>query len=76
MTGKKVNFVRSGDGILTSTLSEEAKRELKKSESSSEFQYYGPAGKEDLEWTLDQLTESLTSWEKFVGDHEPWFEST
>lgn len=35
--------------------------------------YFGPDGKVDMAWTIGCVDESLTSWESFVREHEPWF---
>ena len=40
----------------------------------SDYSYYGPTGKGDLEWTLAQMLEEPRSWEEFVEANEPWFE--
>ena len=34
--------------------------------SDEDFNYCGSSGKEDLEWTLAQMHEKLTSWEEFL----------
>jgi len=39
------------------------------------YSYYGFDGQKDLDWTLQQLTDKPTTWEKFVKDYEPWFEN-
>ena len=40
----------------------------------TEYHYFGPTGKKDLEWTLAQVKDPLTSWETFVRANGPWFE--
>ena len=40
----------------------------------TEYSYFGPTGKKDLEWTLAQVEDPLTSWETFVRANGPWFE--
>lgn len=37
------------------------------------YGYYGLTGKDDLKWTLEQMTEKPRGWEEFVRDHQPWF---
>jgi hypothetical protein len=37
------------------------------------YSYFGPTGKQDLEWTLAQMTEAPNTWEDFVKANEPWF---
>ncbi|KAH8698471.1 NmrA-like family-domain-containing protein [Talaromyces proteolyticus] len=40
----------------------------------SEWSYYGPTGQKDLEWTLEQVDEKLTTWREFLEANGPWFE--
>ncbi|KAL9032575.1 MAG: hypothetical protein Q9180_006425 [Flavoplaca navasiana] len=39
-----------------------------------DYECYGPTGQEDLDWTLAQMDDPPTTWEKFVGENEPWFD--
>lgn len=39
----------------------------------TDYEYYGPSGREDLRWTLEQVSDGLTTWETFVQREEPWF---
>lgn len=42
----------------------------------SQWGYYGPQGRKEVEWTKDLVKgtgETLRDWEGFVRDHEPWF---
>ena len=39
-----------------------------------DYSHNGPTGKKDLEWTLAEMQEEPTSWEKFVEADEQWFE--
>lgn len=39
-----------------------------------DYAFYGPTGQEDLDWTLAQMDDSPTTWEKFVEENEPWFD--
>lgn len=74
VTGKKATYTQTSDGEMTGTLTAEMQRELKKSAGlMSDFSYFGPTGKNDLEWTLKQMTEKPTMWEDFVKANEPWF---
>ncbi|KAL8791095.1 MAG: hypothetical protein Q9213_000302 [Squamulea squamosa] len=38
-----------------------------------DYQLFGPGGQEDLNWTLAQMDDPPTTWEKFVEANEPWF---
>ena len=40
----------------------------------SEWEYFGPTGLKDLEWTLGEMEERPTTWEEFVVREGPWFE--
>lgn len=40
-----------------------------------DLEYFGPTGREDLEWTLAQLKDKPTTWESFVEAEGPWFGS-
>lgn len=70
VTGKVVKLVESDFSHFP-----EAMREaLKEAERMGEFGYYGPKGREGLEWTLEQVGGELSSFEDFVRENEPWFE--
>ena len=76
VTGKKVEFVQLPHGTSRSTsLSPEMRQSLQESTGLiKDYSYYGPTGREDLEWSLAQVGEKLTSWEEFVRENEPWFD--
>lgn len=75
VTGKKVVFVRRTGGAPMGALSLQMVTSLKESTGLiSDYSYYGPTGKKDLEWTLAQMHEEPTSWEDFIKANEPWFE--
>lgn len=40
----------------------------------TEYAYYGPGGREQLDWTLAQMEERPRGWEEFVRAEGPWFE--
>lgn len=40
----------------------------------TEYAYYGPEGKEQLDWMLAQMEEKPRSWEDFVRAEGAWFE--
>jgi hypothetical protein len=74
ITGKTIRFQQTGDSAEHSTLSEAQKQALKGSKGLiTEYSYFGPAGKRDLGWTLEQMTEKPMSWEGFVQENQPWF---
>ena len=65
VTGRGVSFVQ--DPGNQAGLTEEVRKIMKESAGLlSEWEYYGPTGRKDLEWTLDQLHEKPTSWEDYV----------
>ena len=65
VTGRGVSFVH--DPGNHAGLTEEVRKIMKESAGLlSEWEYYGPTGRKDLEWTLDQLNEKPTSWEDYV----------
>jgi hypothetical protein len=39
------------------------------------WDYYGPTGKEDLEWTLAKMEEKPRTWKEFLVDTGPWFKA-
>lgn len=71
VTGKEIRLAGSGPSSLLPALEAAMKgaRGL-----ITVYAYFGPTGQADLDWTLEKLTEKLTSWEQFVEDHQPWFE--
>lgn len=75
ITGKNVIFVQRTGGAPMGALSPEMVNSMKESTGLiSDYSYYGPTGKKDLEWTLAQMQEEPTSWEDFVKANEPWFQ--
>ncbi|KAH8649848.1 hypothetical protein BX600DRAFT_502226 [Xylariales sp. PMI_506] len=75
VTGKTVRLQSVTDGTEHSTMPEEQRRELKKAGGLiTKYSYYGPSGKADLAWTLEQLAQPPTSWERFLQDFQPWFQ--
>ena len=75
VTGKKVVFTQRTGGASMGALTPEMVESLKESNGLiGDYSYYGPTGKKDLEWTLAQMNEEVTSWEEFVRANEPWFE--
>lgn len=75
ITGKNVIFIQRTGGAPMGALSPEMVKSLKESTGLiSDYSYYGPTGKKDLEWTLAQMQEEPTSWEDFVKANEPWFQ--
>ena len=76
LTGSTVIFAQKTGGDPMSALSPEMVQSLKESAGlMSDYLYYGPTGKRDLEWTLAQMQEKPTGWDEFVEANEPWFEN-
>lgn len=74
ITGKEMKFVQADSGSSNQALPPETAKMLKDGAGLiDEYHYYGPTGQKDLEWTLAQLDDSPTTWEKFVEANEPWF---
>ncbi|TVY28036.1 NmrA-like family domain-containing protein [Lachnellula hyalina] len=74
ITGKKVTYAQVGADQARGNLTAEMQRKLKKSVGLiDDYSYFGPTGREDLKWTLDQLTDAPNTWESFVNANEPWF---
>jgi uncharacterized protein YbjT (DUF2867 family) len=40
----------------------------------TKWAYYGPTGQQDLDWTIEQVDERLTTWREFLEANGPWFE--
>ena len=75
VTGRKVTYVQVEAGESNKNLTAKMQKELKKSVGLiDDYSYFGPTGKEDLEWTLAQMKEKPNSWEWFVRENGPWFE--
>ena len=75
VTGKKVIFTLRTSGAPMGALTPEMVKASKEMGGLiSDYSYYGPTGKKDLEWTLAQMNEEVKSWEDFVRANEPWFE--
>ena len=76
VTGRTVTYSQVDPAIANEKLTDEMKEGLKgKDRASEEFSYFGPKGRKDLEWTLEQMigNEKPTAWEEFVRKNEPWF---
>ncbi|KAL8786619.1 MAG: hypothetical protein Q9195_008141 [Heterodermia aff. obscurata] len=72
--GKEVKYVEGGPEA--SNMPPEIATALKEMKGFIEdLEYFGPTGKEDLEWTLAQLKDKPTTWESFVEANGPWFGS-
>ncbi|OBT45176.1 hypothetical protein VE00_04284 [Pseudogymnoascus sp. WSF 3629] len=75
VTGKQVSYSLIDADASVGGFTPEMRAELKKSAGlMDDYSYYGSTGKEDLEWTLAQVKDKLTTWEEFVQANEPWFE--
>ncbi|KUJ20143.1 NmrA family transcriptional regulator [Mollisia scopiformis] len=74
VTGRTVTYEQIGSDKKQGNLTAEMQKQLKDStEGINTWSYFGPNGEKDLEWTLAQLEEKLTSWEEFLRNNEPWF---
>ncbi|KAL9039863.1 MAG: hypothetical protein Q9214_004705 [Letrouitia sp. 1 TL-2023] len=74
VTGRIVTFVPKPAGSVSAGMTPEMIKVQNESAGLiKDYQYYGPTGPKDLEWTLDQIKEPLTTWEEFVKKNEPWF---
>jgi hypothetical protein len=75
VTGKKVTYQQAIDvNQAKGNLTKEMHKVLKESRGLiSKYSYFGPNGRQDLEWTLAQMTETPNIWEDFVRANEPWF---
>ncbi|KAL8841788.1 MAG: hypothetical protein Q9170_000821 [Blastenia crenularia] len=72
VTGKDLKFVQATSG--GSGLPSEVLKMLKGGAGLiDDYQYYGPTGQKDLQWTLAQMDDAPTTWEKFVEVNKPWF---
>lgn len=75
VTGKKVIYEQIDIEKKQGTLTQEMHDQVKKSLGLINiWGYFGPMGKDDLEWTLAQMEERPNTWEGFVKGNEPWFE--
>ncbi|KAL9615220.1 MAG: hypothetical protein Q9167_000314 [Letrouitia subvulpina] len=74
VTGRTVTFVpRPPDSASAGMTPEMVKVQRESAGLIKDYHYYGPTGPKDLEWTLAQIKEPLTTWEEFVKKNEPWF---
>ncbi|KAK3166644.1 hypothetical protein OEA41_009769 [Lepraria neglecta] len=75
VTGKKVRFVQIPGGTTKVSLPPEMMRILKDSLGLiKDYEYYGPTGEREVQWTLEQIEGKASTWEEFVRAKEPWFE--
>lgn len=74
VTGRIVTFVpRPASSVSAGMTPEMVKVQNESAGLIRDYQYYGPTGLKDLEWTLAQIKEPLTTWKEFVKKNEPWF---
>ena len=72
VTGKKVILTQGTSGASMGGLTPEMVKSLKESNGlMDDHSYYGPTGTKDLEWTLAQMNEEVTSWEDFIRANGP-----
>jgi hypothetical protein len=80
VTGRAVTYRQVESAIANENLTDEMKDGLKGKDrvTEVEFSYFGPTGRKDLKWTLEQMigNEKPTTWEEFVRKNEPWFETS
>lgn len=74
VTGKTVKFQTTPDTVDYSKLPEERRIETEIIRGNLSVGYFGSTGRDDLAWTLEQISGKLTTWEDFVRENEPWFE--
>lgn len=56
VTGKKVTFVQIPGGTTKGSLPPEMMRILKESSGLvKDYEYYGPTGEREVQWTLEQI---------------------
>ena len=74
VTGKEVKLGQASRGAWGNMSPAELEVLEEAAGLISEYECYGPTGQEDLDWTLAQMDDAVTTWEKFVKDNEPWFD--
>lgn len=75
VTGKEIKIGQASNGAWDPGFPPDLLEMLKEvSRLISEYECYGPTGQADLDWTLAQIDDAATTWEKFVQDNEPWFD--
>ncbi|KAI4231849.1 MAG: hypothetical protein LQ349_005346 [Xanthoria aureola] len=75
VTGKEIQLGEASDGAWGQGFPPGLLAMLKEVTGLiSEYECYGPTGQEDLDWTLAQMDDAATTWERFVQDNEPWFD--
>ena len=74
----KIVHVDAGARMLSASIpdmSPEMQKVLREASGLlKEYGYYGPTGRKDLQWTLDQMEDKPTTWKVFVRKNEPWFQ--
>ncbi len=75
VTGKEIQLGEASDGAWGQGFPPDLLEMLKEVRGLiSEYECYGPTGQDDLEWTLAQMDDAATTWERFVQDNQPWFD--
>lgn len=72
ITGKEMKYNQAGVGSI-GLPPEVVKMFIEGAGLINDYEYYGPTGRKDLEWTLAQMDDKPTTWESFVTANEPWF---
>lgn len=73
VTGHEVKFDEEHDDVSHSGMTQDQKDAFVENSVARESTYYGPGGREHLEWTLAQMEERPSTWETFVKRNESWF---
>ncbi|KAL8880666.1 MAG: hypothetical protein Q9198_001967 [Flavoplaca austrocitrina] len=75
VTGKEIKLDEANPGAWGKGFPPDLLEMLKEVTGLIEdYECYGPTGQEDLDWTLAQMDDPPTTWEKFVEENEPWFD--
>ncbi|KAH6714136.1 NmrA family transcriptional regulator [Leptodontidium sp. MPI-SDFR-AT-0119] len=76
VTGEKLSWIQLSLKDFASSLPAHFRDELTESARMlCEYDYYGPTGEKDLQWTLNQMDGTPTSFEKCLVEQGPWFEA-
>ncbi|KAL8977813.1 MAG: hypothetical protein Q9205_006462 [Flavoplaca limonia] len=75
VTGKEIKLDEANPGAWGKGFPPDLLEMLKEVTGLIEdYECYGRTGQEDLDWTLAQMDDPPTTWEKFVEENEPWFD--
>lgn len=73
--GKTVKLQQTTEADSYAVPFTEEQRKVIKDASTlmTKYEYFGPTGNADLDWTLEQLTDKPKTWEEFVCDYKSSF---